>query len=299
MVLALSYGVNLAITAGLTIIMQLSFFVVAFWMQFDKLTDLAGALNFLGNALLIFVLRGTYFPKQIIGTSLLGLWAVRLGGFLFYRVLIFGKDDRFDEMRSHFWSFLGFWIFQIIWVWTVSLPVTAINSSPLDPGSISALDIIGYVFFSIGLFSETVSDFQKFSFSVTKRDHPEALASPFMKTGLWHYSRHPNYFGEVLVWIGFWFMALGGYKAKWGQLGVAFISFCSPGLTFLLLAFLSGMPIAEKSANQKYGTLPEYLAYRDETSPFFIIPPILYRHLPPFLRKTLLMEWPLYARGLQ
>jgi steroid 5-alpha reductase family enzyme len=102
--------------------MQLSFFAVAYNFQIDKVTDFAGAMNFLLLAWLSFGLGGTHFIRQWVITGIVTLWALRLGFFLLQRVLQRGHDARFDEMRSKFWSFLGFWIFQIIWIWVVSLP---------------------------------------------------------------------------------------------------------------------------------------------------------------------------------
>lgn len=320
MVLALSYGVNLAITAVLTVFMQLAFFSLAYTLQIDKVTDLAGALNFLLNALLIFRLRGTFFTKQIMVVSLLSLWAVRLGVFLGMRVFVFGKDRRFDEMRGHFWQFFGFWIFQMAWVWLVSLPITAVNSSAQDPGPLTALDALGYVLFGLGWILESVADLQKFMFSLhrssvgagvrctagqgigaTPAERPSLASAPamvpFIRTGLWRYSRHPNYCGEIFVWIGFWVMSITGYAPA--NVGIIFISLMSPLVTFLLLVFISGMPIAEESANKRYGRLDAYRGYRGATSPLWTLSPCLYKRCPSWLKHSLLLEWPLYERGLE
>jgi steroid 5-alpha reductase family enzyme len=97
------------------------------------------------------------------------VWGIRISGFLLFRILKTGKDDRFDEMRHHFFKFLGFWVFQILWVWIVSLPVTILNSPNVsyvpEGGGASnfncATDIIGVILFAIGLIVEAVADIQK------------------------------------------------------------------------------------------------------------------------------------------
>lgn len=104
----------------------------------------------------------TFYIRQIVISVLAILWGIRLAGFLLYRILMTGKDDRFDEIRNNFLSFAGFWVFQMVWVWTVSLPVTLVNSPRLSLSALggsdapfgSPTDIIGIVFFGVGLITE-------------------------------------------------------------------------------------------------------------------------------------------------
>jgi len=113
--------------------------------------------------------------RNIIATLFVIVWGFRLSGFLLFRILKTGKDDRFDEMRHHFFRFLGFWILQIFWVWTVSLPATILNSpnvsyAPNGGGTSNfncATDIIGVILFAIGFFVEAIADVQKVSFLLT------------------------------------------------------------------------------------------------------------------------------------
>ena len=96
------------------------------------------------------------------------VWGLRLSGFLLFRIIKTGKDDRFDDKRDKFFPFLGFWVFQMIWVWTVSLPVTVLNSPNItqyaQPSFGTGRDIAGVVLYSIGLIMESVSDVQKYRF---------------------------------------------------------------------------------------------------------------------------------------
>ena len=108
----------------ITVCMQMSFFAIAYTLQIDKVTDFAGTSNFLILAVLTLWLGGDFSFPKIIGTLMVALWSIRLGFYLSYRIVVWGEDHRFDEMRSKFWSFFGFWVLQILWVFLTSLPVT-------------------------------------------------------------------------------------------------------------------------------------------------------------------------------
>ncbi len=128
------------------------------------------------------------------------VWGLRLSGFLLFRVLKTGKDDRFDDKRDKFFPFLGFWVFQMLWVWVVSLPVTVLNSPNVQQYPQHAFgtgrDIAGVVLFAIGFVMESVSDVQRYLF----RTHHDRSA--VCDTGFFYVSRHPNYFGEIIIQFG-------------------------------------------------------------------------------------------------
>lgn len=212
----------LSITAIVTVAFQLFFFFIAYALQFDKVTgtsflcvsflssfaplliyflpDLAGGSNFAILAVLTLALGGYHHDRQLVVSLLMIVWAVRLAGFLFFRILKTGHDERFNELRSKFLSFLGFWIFQMLWVWIVSLPVTLLNSPavtrydevPFGTGR----DIAGAVLFVVGFAMETVSDAQKYVFRSTHD------GKAVCNGGLFAISRHPNYFGEIIQHFG-------------------------------------------------------------------------------------------------
>lgn len=155
------------LTAVITIGYQLLFFFIAAYFKFDKVTDLAGGSNFVIIAIVIFLLYGLPFPysRQIIVTVLVCTWGIRLSLFLLYRVIVIDKDDRFDNIRDNFFKFLVFWIFQMLWVWIVSLPVTYLNSVENNVRSdLNYVDIIGIVLAGIGLITEAIADQTKFYF---------------------------------------------------------------------------------------------------------------------------------------
>lgn len=129
------------------------------------------------------------------------LWGARLSGFLLFRILKTQKDDRFDDMRGKFFPFLGFWVAQMLWVWIVSLPVTVLNSPNVtkyvQPSFETGCDIAGCIMFAIGFIMESVSDVQKYWF----RNDP-ANKGKVCDVGFFRWSRHPNYFGEILIQFG-------------------------------------------------------------------------------------------------
>ena len=190
----------LGITAVITVAYQLFFFAIAYSCKFDKLTDLAGGSNFALLAIITLALSGHHHARQVVASLFLIAWAVRLSGFLFFRILRTGSDDRFDDKRDKFFPFLGFWVFQMVWVWTVSLPVTLLNSPRVtaypqhDFGT--GRDVAGVVLFAIGFVMESVSDAQKYRF---RRDNDR---SAVCDGGLFAISRHPNYFGEIIIQFG-------------------------------------------------------------------------------------------------
>ncbi|KAH8899289.1 DUF1295-domain-containing protein [Thozetella sp. PMI_491] len=187
----------LAITLLITVAYQLAFFTVAWTFKFDKVTDFAGGTNFALLAIVTLAFSGEHHARQVVASLFLIAWALRLSGFLLFRVLKTGKDDRFDDKRDKFFPFLGFWIFQMIWVWLVSLPVTVLNSPNVQHFAQARFgtgrDIAGIVMFVIGFVMESVSDLQRFYFR-QKNDR-----SAICDGGFFYLSRHPNYFGEIVT----------------------------------------------------------------------------------------------------
>ncbi|CAM9828673.1 unnamed protein product [Heterosigma akashiwo] len=139
----------LFLTALVTVAMQLTFFFIAASFKFDKVTDFAGGSNFVLLAWLTYLINGTFYWRQTMVTLAVTAWGARLSGYLLYRILKIGKDDRFDGTREDFCKFLAFWVYQMFWVWTVSLPVTFLNTTAADPG-LDARDVAGAAMFVAG-----------------------------------------------------------------------------------------------------------------------------------------------------
>ena len=229
--------------------MQMGFFAIAYTLQIDKVTDFAGTANFLVLAVFTIWLGGDFSFPKILASVMVILWSLRLGIYLTFRIMVWGEDNRFDELRTKFWSFLGFWVYQILWVFLTSLPVIYFNS--LDsPSELNTIAIIGAVMFGIGFIIEAWADYTKFNHKL----HGEKWCTD----GLWKYSRHPNYFGNILLWFGIFIFCYAYDVPQWTIIG--------PLWTTFLLVFVSGLPFLEASADKKYGTDEEYLRYKKETS---------------------------------
>jgi steroid 5-alpha reductase family enzyme len=169
----------------------------------SKLTflDFAGGTNFVVLAIITLAFSGHHNARQVVVSLFIMVWGLRLSGFLLFRILKTGKDDRFDDMRDKFFPFLGFWVFQMLWVWTVSLPVTVLNSPNVTQYPQSDFgtgrDIAGVVLFAIGFIMESVSDVQKYLFKARQSDK-----SAICDKGFFSWTRHPNYFGEIIIQFG-------------------------------------------------------------------------------------------------
>jgi len=275
---------NLAICAIVTVAMQFSFFLVACTCKFDKVTDFAGGTNFVVLAVLTFFLAETYHWRQILTTVCVVLWGLRLSGYLLYRIIKIGEDDRFDDKRSEPLKFAIFWIFQAVWVFTVSLPVIFVNAPSSEQfEDYTEMDIIGAIFFVIGLITEAISDQQKFNF----RNNPENRGK-WCQVGLWKVSRHPNYFGEITLWIGIFIISTSVID------GPQWVGILSPIFTASILLFLSGIPLLEKKSDERHGSKEEYLEYKKKTSPLVPLPTSFYGILPSFVKGLLFCEWPIY-----
>ncbi|KAJ3470224.1 hypothetical protein MRS44_000323 [Fusarium solani] len=281
----------LGITAIITVAYQLFFFAIAFTLKFDKLTDFAGGTNFALLAILTLSFSGHHHARQIVPSLFLIVWALRLSGFLLFRIIKTGKDDRFDDKRDKFFPFLGFWVFQMFWVWTVSLPVTLINCPNVtqyrqhDFGT--GRDIAGVVLWTIGFVMESASDMQKYRFRKTHN------GSDVCDEGFFAYSRHPNYFGEIIMQF-----SADGYVG--GQAYKAlYASILGPFFLTILLMFVSGLPLSErpkaKSRYEKGNNWEGYKRWLDRTSILIPFPPQLYEKMPVFLKRTLFLEFPMYV----
>lgn len=281
---------NFALTFLVTVLYQLFFFAIAVSFRFDKVTDLAGGSNFVLLAIMTFCVGGLPDPsyRQIVVTTLVLCWGIRLSLFLFYRILVISEDRRFDEMREDCMKFFVFWAFQILWVWVVSLPLTFLNSinskDPLNSG-----DLVGFILAAGGLIIEAFADQTKFNF---KQDLSNR--GKWCDTGIWRYSRHPNYFGELLFWWGIFISCAQVFNHHlW-----AYFTIISPLFTASILFGLSGLPLLESGANKRFGHMQEYLDYRKRTSILIPMPNLLYVSLPQTVKAILLFEWSAYASNL-
>jgi steroid 5-alpha reductase family enzyme len=237
-----------------------AFFAIAAARRTDVVTDLSYSLTF---ALLAIVLPFTGAAKaaQLVASLLVLVWAARLGLYLFRRILRMKVDHRFDGMRDDPLRFARFWVLQALTVAVVMLPVSYLLDDDHPPG-LGAWSAVGAAVFVVGLAVEAIADAQKSGFR--GRDENRGR---FVSTGLWRYSRHPNYFGEILVWWG-----LFAYSIPFLH-GLAFAVVLGPVFITVLLLFVSGIPLLERSADEKYGDEPAYREYKRRTSILVPLPP--------------------------
>ena len=236
-----------------SVFVNIVMFAIAWQLRTDKLTDLSYAATFLMvTATGLWQLPLT--PYRVGLAAMVGLWAIRLGGFLGLRIFITGRDKRFDTIRRSFWKFAKFWIGQGISVWAILLPTLLALRYPDTP--LGWLAFVGAGIWLLGLVTEAVADWQKFYFTFLP-----ANEGKWIDRGLWRYSRHPNYFGEITVWIGVFVTACAALP--WAQL---LLGALSPLYIAGLLLFVTGIPILEKSADARWGDNPKYRKYKARTS---------------------------------
>ncbi|CAL8319635.1 unnamed protein product [Merluccius merluccius] len=226
----------------------------------EKFYDLAGKRTFILLAHLSLQLGGAGHVRQTVQTGLVTAWGIRLGTFLFMRVLKDGRDRRFDGVRDSPGTFLVYWSIQAVWVFVTLLPTLMLNAERRDV-PVGARDFVGWGVWGLGFVTQAVADQQKWFF---KRDPHNA--GKFIRHGLWSYSRHPNYLGEVLQWSGLWLSASRVMR------GPQYLSAASPLFVWFLLRHVSGVPILERQALRRWGSDPGYQDYVKNTPllwPFF------------------------------
>ena len=247
---------ELLILALFSVGFNLLMFIPAYLFRTDKLTDISYSLTFLAISAYA-LLKGDFHLEKFVVFAMVSIWAIRLGGYLLIRIHKMGRDKRFDEMRSEFWSFFGFWFLQGVSVFIIIIPSAFFLLK--KEVSFNSLSFFGIFIWAIGLIIESIADNQKFQFklkSVNTNKWPE--------NGLWKYSRHPNYLGEILVWFGLFVTSF--YSLTQNE---AIISFISPIFISVLLLFISGIPLLEKKHNEKWANSIAYQTYKQLTGKLF------------------------------
>lgn len=237
---------------GIVLGLNIMLFLVAYGLRSDKLTDISYALSFLALDIAIIYKSNRHYSYGLILFLMVALWAIRIGGFLLIRVLRVGKDRRFDDMRDSFTRFGKFWIGQAVTAWILMLPVAL---AQYRGGKLTTLALLGLIVWALGLIIEAIADYQKYVFKQSSDNK-----NKWIQTGIWKYARHPNYLGEILTWVGIYIYCFEALNLAEKILGLS-----SPGLIAALLLFVSGVPLLEKSADKRWGTLPEYQAYKART----------------------------------
>ena len=230
-------------------------FIPAFLFKTEKFFDLSGSLTYLSVMIYVVFSKNNLQDQigNIVLASLIILWAVRLGSFLFFRIKKAGEDKRFREIKTSFTRFFMVWTISGMWVSLCSMcALTAIASN--DGVVLNYLFYFGLVTFFVGMSIEVISDNQKTQFRIDPKNKDR-----FINTGLWSRSRHPNYVGEITLWSGVAIISFSSLE------GWQYVSLISPIFTYFLLVYVSGVPQLEESGQKKWGHMKDYQDYIKKT----------------------------------
>jgi steroid 5-alpha reductase family enzyme len=242
-----------ALLVGLAFLIQWLAFIPAYRLQTEKFFDLTGSLAYLSVILIAALFSPDLDARSVLLLTLVAIWAIRLGSFLFLRIQKAGRDSRFDDIKPSFIRFLNIWTMQGLWVTlTVGAALAAVTTTIRKEFDFPA--IIGLCLWIGGFTMEAVADAQKRQFIANAQNRGR-----FIQTGLWSKSRHPNYFGEIVVWIGIAMIAMPVLH------GWRLVTLISPVFVTFLLTKVSGIPILEKKADEKWGGQEDYQAYKKRT----------------------------------
>ena len=247
------------ICMALSFIIHWLVFFPSYFYKTEKFYDITGTVTYLSilltTAYLINLVNDEgVLLRSIISIIFVMIWAIRLGIFLFKRVIKVGEDKRFEHAKKSFSKFLMFFNISALWVFLTIVNVLTMIINNSD--SVTDLFfIIGFTIVIIGFIIEVVADMQKRKFRANISNKGQ-----FINSGLWSISRHPNYFGEMMIWVGMSFVTIPIL------IGWQFITLISPIFVIFLLTKVSGINLLEASANDKWGADKNYQHYKDKTS---------------------------------
>jgi steroid 5-alpha reductase family enzyme len=234
-------------------VLQWLAFVPAYLLQTERFYDLIGSITYISVIVLAISQIEPMDTRALVLASLVVLWAIRLGSFLFLRICQDGNDSRFDQIKGDPLRFLSAWTLQGLWILvTAGCALAAITSSVVAP--FEWLGLLGSLIWLLGFLIESIADYQKRVFRKAQKGK-----HGFIQSGLWAYSRHPNYFGEILLWAGIALIALPGL------VGWQLVTLISPLFVILLLTKVSGIPLLEAKADERWQDNQDYQAYKKRT----------------------------------
>ncbi len=250
-----------ALAVGLAFVIQWLAFIPAYVGQSERFFDLTGSLTYITVAVAAVLLGPPVDGRSILLLALVLIWAARLGTFLVRRIRKAGKDARFDAIKPSFIRFLNVWTLQGLWV-TLTLAAALAAITTTARKELDVVAVTGALVWAAGFALEAIADLQKNRF----RADP-ANRGGFIHTGLWSWSRHPNYFGEIVLWIGVAIIAIPVLQ------GWQWVTLISPVFVALLLIRVSGVPMLEKRADEKWGGREDYESYKARTPVLIPRPP--------------------------
>tara|TARA_Y100000385_G_scaffold205122_1_gene212485 strand:- start:2668 stop:3540 length:873 start_codon:yes stop_codon:yes gene_type:complete len=258
LVIAAATGIDLVLKVViLAFTIQWVAFIPAYIFQTEKFYDLTGSLTYLSVVWYSIFISSNYFTNlngaNLAIVLLITFWALRLGSFLFMRIHKDGEDKRFRTIKPSATQFFMTWTLQGLWVSLCSMcALTAISSN--TGVVINGLFYLGLGLFLYGFITEVIADKQKTAFRAIPENRDK-----FITTGLWAKSRHPNFFGEILLWTGIAVMSFSSLD------GLQYLTLISPVFTYLLLVYVSGVRMLEARADKKWGHDESYRKYKSET----------------------------------
>ena len=236
-------------------------FVPAALAKTEHYYDLIGGVTYISVTLAALLLSGDPDLRAVLVAAMVMVWALRLASFLFLRISKAGKDGRFDEIKTRPLSFLMAWTVQALWVLLTAAAALAVITGGVHK-PFGVVGIAGLAVWVIGMLIEVVADRQKSAF---RRD--PANSGKFIDSGLWAWSRHPNYFGEIMLWTGMAIVALPVLD------GWRWVTLISPVFVAFLLTRVSGIPLLEKRADERWGGQEAYESYKRRTPVLIPRPP--------------------------
>ncbi|CAJ1947133.1 unnamed protein product [Cylindrotheca closterium] len=275
--------------------LQFAGFVVAYATQTEKFYDILGSGNFLLLGIWSFFASSSpYAPVSAVATVLFVISRLWLLLFLGWRAHSRKGDSRFDEVKDKAGMFLVYWMMQALWVYFITLPIIYINTIfTLEDdvsSTLTAYQVVFLIFFGVCVVTEILADIQKSKWVSAGRK------GGFCNEGLWKYSRHPNYFGEIFQWWSAFLLILPILFDKPSVYGWG--SILSPIFTCFILLFAGGTGLtnAEGKGLKRYydneAIAEDYKSYRENTS--ILIPMVGYGYIPQIVKRVLLFEWERY-----
>jgi steroid 5-alpha reductase family enzyme len=259
-----------ALCVALAFVVQWAAFIPAFVWQTETFYDLTGSITYISVVVVAVLLSPVPDARAYLLLALVVVWAIRLGSFLFRRIRAEGFDRRFNDIKPSFARFLMAWTLQGLWVcFSLAAALAAITSETRSEPGIFAL--VGFLVWLVGFGIEVIADRQKSQF----RAAPEN-AGKFINVGLWSWSRHPNYFGEIVLWTGVTIIALPALR------GWQWVTLISPVFITLLLTRISGVPLLEARADERWGGQADYEEYKARTSVLIPMPPASKQERSPY-----------------
>lgn len=257
-----AFGLSVILACGgLAFAINWLAFIPAAILRTERFFDLTGSVTYLAVVGLAVIVAAPLGLRSVLVAVCVVVWALRLGIFLFARISADGQDKRLEQIKQEPARFFVTWTVQACWVTlTSACAIMAISTG--DSRGLDGFLIAGLIVWAFGFALEVVADAQKRAF---RRDPDNA--GRFIQTGLWAWSRHPNYFGEILLWFGITIIATPVLS------GTQWVVMISPVFVTVLLTRVSGIPLLEKAGMEKWGDDPAYQAYLDRTPVLIPRPP--------------------------